>query len=278
MPIRNSDSSDGRLQYESSDTDYFQKVSLPSTGSLTISDGEIHVWRVALEATNSVEAHLKQLLSADEQARLAGFRSSIDRQRFALRRGTLRMLLSAYTGLPGTELCFTQGKYGKPMLKQLPDRAVPCFNTSASDNLALIAVSGQLPLGIDIEFMRSIDEIHDIASRFFSGRERDSLAELPRDLQLDGFYRIWSSKEAIIKADGRGLSMPLDKFVVSSDPRHPPQLLQTTNDMDSPTELILYGLDPGKKFSGALATSRPSMVIRTWALNLNQMTRAAAIE
>ncbi len=251
--------------------DYFQSVPVPSIGSLTISDGEIHVWRVALEARSSVERHLRQLLSTDEQARLVRFRSSNDKRRFAVRRGTLRMVLSAYMGVPGAELCFTHGKNGKPKIEQPPDRVVLYFNTSSSDNLALIAVSGQLPLGIDVEFMRPIDEIHDIAARFFSRHERDSLVDLPRELHLRGFYRIWTSKEAIVKADGTGLSMPLDSFVVRSDPRHPPQLLHTAQITGAPKDFILYGLDPGKEFSGALAASRSGLVIRGWSINLNQM-------
>ncbi len=268
MAIRNWDSGDGRLQFVSNDTNDFQKVALPPTGSLVISDDEIHVWRVALEGGNPEQAQLEQLLSADEQTRLVRFRSSNDRRRFAIRRGTLRMLLSAYTGVPGAELCFTHGKNGKPRIEQLPGRVVPCFNTSASANLALIAVSEHLPLGVDIEYMRPIGEMHDIASRFFSEQERDSLAKLPQDIQLAGFYRIWTSKEAIIKADGRGLSMPLDSFVVSSDPRNPPQLLQTAMEAESSKGLTLYGLNPGQKFAGALATSRSGLVIRGLALNL----------
>ena len=271
MTIRNSDSGDGRSPPQSQDTDFFQKVAFPSTGSLAIPDDEIHVWRVALDAGTPVEAQLAQLLSVDEQDRLLRFHSSSDRRRFAIRRGTLRMLLSAYTGIPGAELRFTHGKNGKPGLDQRSDYLLPCFNTSASANRALIAISGKIPVGVDIEYMRPIDEIHDIASKYFSAQERDSLAELPRDLQPGGFYRIWTSKEAIIKADGRGLSMPLNSFVVSSDPGEPPQLLQTTEGMDSSRDWILYGLNPGKQFACALAATRPNLVIRTRALDLTQM-------
>ena len=276
MTIRNPGSNDGHFQVVTDCMDNFQSVSVPSIGSLIIPDGEIHVWRVALEVSSSVERNLRQLLSADEQARLARFRSSSARQRFAIRRGILRILLSAYTGVPGPELCFTHGKNGKPEIEHLPDRIVPCFNTSSSANLALIAFSGHLPLGIDVEFMRPIDEIHDIAARFFSQHERDSLLDLPRDLRLRGFYRVWTSKEAIVKADGTGLSTPLDSFVVRSDPRYPPKLLHSTLINDATKNLVLYGLDPGKEFSGALAASRSGLVIHGWSLNLNQMAWALA--
>lgn len=271
MTIRNSEPNNGHLEAVSNRMDYFQSIPAPSIGSLTISEHEVHVWRVALEVSNSVERHLRQLLSADEHARLVRFKSLNDRRRFAIRRGTLRIVLGAYVGVPGAELRFTHGKNGKPEIENSRDCVVPCFSASSSANLALIAVSGQLPLGIDVEFMRPIDDIHDIAARFFSRHEHDSLADLPRDLRLSGFYRIWTSKEAIVKADGTGLSMPLDSFAVRSDPRYPPQLLHTTQDINAPKDLILYELYPGKDFSGALATSRSDLVIRGWSIDLSQM-------
>ena len=119
--------------------------------------------------------------------------------------------------------------------------------------------------------MRPIEGIHDIAARFFAQHEYDSLAELPGDLYLSGFYRIWTSKKTIVKAEGTGLSMPLDSFAVRSDPRHPPLLLHTTHTIDAPKDLTLYGLDPGKDFSGAIAASRSGLTIHRWCVNLNQM-------
>ena len=271
MTIRHPDPDDKNFQVADNYIDYFQSVRVPSMGSLTIPDDEIHVWRVSLEVSNPVEHHLSQLLSADEQVRLVRFRSPSDRRRYTVRRGILRIVLSAYSGVPGDEICFAHSKNGKPKLKYLPDQVALYFNTSSSGDLALIAVSGQPPIGIDVEFMRQIDEIHDIAARFFSKQERDSLRKLPLDLRLSGFYRIWTSKEAIVKADGAGLSMPLNSFVVNSDSRHPPQLLHTTQAVKAPERLILYGLNPGKNYSGALAAARAGLVIHAWSLNLNQM-------
>ena len=91
------------------------------------------------------------------------------------------------------------------------------------------------------------------------------------DLLLRRFYRIWTSKEAIVKATGDGLSMPLDGFDVSADPLSPPRMLRTTDNIGSLKHWVLYGLDPGKNYAGVLATSRSGLAIRGWSLELGRI-------
>ena len=103
-----------QFQAVNSCLDSFQTVQAQSIGWLSIPKGEIHVWRVVLEACESVERRLQQMLSTKEHIRRARFRSVRDRQRFTIRRGALRLVLGAYTGVPGSTLCFVNGKNGKP--------------------------------------------------------------------------------------------------------------------------------------------------------------------
>jgi 4'-phosphopantetheinyl transferase len=63
--------------------------------------------------------------------------------------------------------------------------------------------------GIDIEKIRSEISDQAIAERFFCSRENDWLQSLPGDQRIQGFFRLWSVKESILKADGKGLSIPL---------------------------------------------------------------------
>jgi 4'-phosphopantetheinyl transferase len=67
-------------------------------------------------------------------------------------------------------------------------------------------------VGIDVEEIKPID--FDIAKRFFSSNEHRQFLQQPEDKKLAFFYDIWTMKEAVIKAEGKGLSIPLDSFTV----------------------------------------------------------------
>ncbi len=250
----------------------FEHAPLPAQGSLSVSDNEIHIWRVGLNVDSRVVKRLERLLSTEELGRLDRLRLPDDKRRFAVRRGILKTVLSAYTDIPGGQLRFGLGRHGKPDIRCSSQFDVPYFNTSSSADLALIAISAARPVGIDLEYIRPIDDILAIADRFFAKPEQKGLMVLPEELRFCGFYRIWTSKEAIIKADGAGLSMPLDSFVVDFDPRRPPRLISTAQKFQGPENLALYELDPGDNFSAALATCGKNLKINGWSLDIKQVT------
>ena len=97
-------------------------------------------------------------------------------------------------------------KYNKPFLKGDKIR----FNISHSGNLAICALSGNTDVGIDIEFMKDI-EIDDFKMQM---TDREWKQIYHAELKKVAFYNYWTKKEAVIKADGMGLSIPLKSFEV----------------------------------------------------------------
>jgi 4'-phosphopantetheinyl transferase len=74
-------------------------------------------------------------------------------------------------------------------------------------------------VGVDIEAIRPVREADAIAIQFFSPLEHAGYAALaPRD-RLLGFFRVWTRKEAYVKALGVGFSMALERFDLSVAPR-----------------------------------------------------------
>lgn len=176
------------------------------------------LWLLDVE-TSALDA---SILSADEEDRAGRFVRAEDRNRFRLTRAALRHLLEAATGAPAREIGFRPGPNGKPYLAGEPcfegGEARLDFNVSHSGAFALIGISFGRAIGVDIEATReSIDELQ-LARAFFCGAEYRHLAALEGAAQLQSFYRIWTCKEAVLKAFGAGITERLRDFSVELTP------------------------------------------------------------
>ncbi|MHB1426768.1 MAG: 4'-phosphopantetheinyl transferase family protein, partial [Gemmataceae bacterium] len=101
-----------------------------------------------------------------------------------------------------------------------------------------------------------------LAERFFSPRETAVLRSLPPELRREAFFRCWTRKEAYIKAQGKGLSLPLDQFDVSLHPDEPAELLATQHDPQEAQRWSLRSLLPKEGFVATVAVEGHSW--RLW--------------
>ena len=179
--------------------------------NFSIEPQTIHLWHIQFSELENQEKSLLLLLSPDEIARADRFRFPIHRLRFILARGILRKILSFYTGIPPAELGFSYGPRGKPYLKD--NKLNLQFNVSHSDDLAVYGFTLGHELGVDIEKISPTFKAG-VAKRFFSEAENQALSALPEAVRAQAFYRIWAGKEAIIKAVGEGLYVPLGDITI----------------------------------------------------------------
>lgn len=172
---------------------------------------EVHIWTAHLD---SIKFEHKQfsVLSPDELERANRFKFSIHRQRFIIARLILRCILSKYLHTPAAEIQFAY-IHKKPHI-QLPKDTNLQFNLSHSVDIAVYAFTSHHDIGIDIEQIQDTFNAA-VAKRYFSHEENLSFAKLTSEEQIVAFYRLWSRKEALIKACGKGLSIPLSSFSVS---------------------------------------------------------------
>ena len=175
---------------------------------LSANKNEVHIWRSSLDLPREKVEILAQTLSTDERLRADRFHFEQDKQRFIVARGVLRTILSNYLGIPASCLEFNYGHYGKPAIKDTQLR----FNLSHSQSLALYAITRDRELGIDLEFIRPINDAQQIANRCFSRREQAIFQALSPDQKLEGFFHHWTRKEAYLKAVGDGLAANNDDF------------------------------------------------------------------
>jgi 4'-phosphopantetheinyl transferase len=128
-----------------------------------------------------------------------------------------------------------------------------CFNMSHAGNMAAYAFTIGCELGVDIERIRPVPEMADIAARFFAPEEAADLMKLPESDRPLGFFTCWTRKEAYIKAVGDGLSIPLAGFRVTLRPGDPAQLLSLNDDAQAARDWTLHHLDPAPDYVAALA-------------------------
>lgn len=210
--------------------------------------GEVHVWRIALAQADDVVERLKNHLADDELAKAARYHFASDRRRSIVRRAALRTILAGYLVIDPAAIQFTYGPQGKPAAAT-PGGELH-FNASHSGELALVAVAGQ-PLGVDLERWREVADADLVARRFFTPDEVavQRAAADPNRL----FLQHWTRKEAIIKAVGKGLTMPLNAFDVSAAGAG--QVVMTHEAGEQ--KWHLQDLQPRENYLAALATAEP---------------------
>ncbi len=187
-------------------------LSLPT--DFALAQNETHVWLAGLDnAATSVEP-FADCLSPAERDRAARFKFLPDRTRYLIAHAALRSILGMYLSVHPAAIEFDSGPMGKPKLAQNFYGSEIEFNLSHSGELALIAVARGGEIGIDIERIQENFAFEPIAQRFFTSREMTALSVLPPELRREAFYKCWTSKEALMKAKGLGLSGSLDEVRV----------------------------------------------------------------
>ena len=189
-------------------TPVFRNWAAPGTGP-HLSLGEVQLWFADLDIPADAVADCEQLLSVAERDRAAKYRFVVDRRRFIVRRALLRQLVASYITQPAAALEFTTNAFGKPQLA-LP--GVPGnlqFNLAVAQDRALYGFTWNRALGVDLAHCRTAGGWTEIVDGFFHPTEAAYIHQLPPPQQERAFYKLWTLKEALVKAGGVGLGDPL---------------------------------------------------------------------
>lgn len=240
------------------------------------------IWRIPL--TTPLPASLP--LSASEQARADRFRFPRDAHRYRVAHWALRDILAQATGVPAEALEFRIDPTGKP---HLAHKGAPQFNLSHAHDLALLAVGDATDLGVDVEYHRPVPEMRGVAESHFAEEERAALFgssqhddragaannAVHRDgshpdnpaithARLETFYRIWTRKEAFVKATGSGVGPALARFAVTADP-HDARILRADDYPAATTDWTLRDLGLAPPYTGALVVCGPASAVKLHA-------------
>ncbi len=202
-----------------------------------LDDASVHVWLLAIE---HAQDHRAVARAAHE---------------------LLGRLLAQYGGLAHPPLIARTGR-GKPYA---PALAGIDFNLSHARDHALVAFARTQPLGIDLERIDRKLDAHDLARRFFSKREADALDAMPDAMRATAFLRLWTCKEAVLKALGAGISFGLDRISFDFDAAgNPAGLAEVDAEAGEAAGWNVSLLEPVAGFLGAVAWHGAPRQIRTF--------------
>jgi 4'-phosphopantetheinyl transferase len=174
---------------------------------------EVHLWFLPTRKFCDLELanQAASVLSQAEKDRAARFAFEKDRRTYTAAHWLLRSVLSEYLPVAPADWRFQGALLGKPAIVE-PREGIPLqFNLSHSAGMVACAVSLAGEVGVDVETIRPQNSL-ELARRFFAPDEASQLETLTPDLQTEAFFRLWTLKEAYIKARGLGLSLDLAGF------------------------------------------------------------------
>ena len=189
-------------------------------------------------------------LSPDERARAQRYQQPLDAARFAAGRAALRRVLAAHLGIAAGEVRFDTGPLGKPCLAAATDLR---FGFSRSGGYALIAVAEGRELGVDLQQWPPADGLRELAARVCTPAELAEVAATPDADLPAAFARLWAVKEALVKACGAGLALPLAHVGVQQPAAGAPTLVDPATGRPLPG-WRLHPLAAPQGYAAALCT------------------------
>lgn len=225
----------------------------PSDNPPQLAGNEIHVWATLLNPDAHVLAGYAATLSADETERANRFKFEKHRNRYTAGRGALRAILAKYCGAEAARLCFSYQENGKPALTGNFAGTGIHFNLAHTEDLALVAVTRIGLVGVDVECVRSIKDVDELVTRFFSPRESELFQKVSAEQKPAAFFNLWTRKEAMLKATGEGITRSLSLVEVSFLPGEAARVVAISGDARAGERWCLKEMAPAKGFAAAVA-------------------------
>lgn len=228
--------------------------------------GVIHVWVVELDRPSNASVDLDRILSVDERERAGRFAFAKDASRFRHCRAMLRFGLAWYLQKAPTEIRLTTGWRGKP---RLAEDLELFFNVAHSGSLGLLAFATVGEVGIDIESVHREVEAVEIAKAHFTPGESAMIAagSTPEE-QNSVFLRLWTRKEAVLKATGSGIAAGLDTVDVSRGNGGVVRVGNAQNGVTESRWLVedIDPIEPMNGFIGAVAAPSGDWRVMQWPI------------
>lgn len=167
----------------------------------------IHVWYAYYSVLDQNYLFLSTLISMEEKQKAAGFKKSDDARRYIMRHGIVRFILGHYIGEDPAKIQIVRTKSGKPYLYLEGKFSNVRFSLSHTDEMVCLGITRNYEIGLDIVKTNSHTPFSEIEHYLFTLGEKSWIEQTIPDQRLMHFFRIWSLKEALLKATGSDVSI-----------------------------------------------------------------------
>ena len=164
----------------------------------------------------------------------------------------LRQALAHY--ISANDLIIERGEFGKPTLRDFPEWH---FNISHSGTKMVLAISHEIPVGIDIEQIKSRKSLENLVKKCFAPSEQTYWFALPENEKLTVFYDFWTRKESVEKGIGRGIALGLNLCEIDVEQQN--RFLNLPNNEIWHTQKIQFSGD----YCVTIATQRADVIVNS---------------
>jgi 4'-phosphopantetheinyl transferase len=225
---------------------------LPTAGE------QVHVWLV--DPTNITDPALLDryhaLLTREEHTKWQRYRFDKDKHQHLVTRALIRDTLSRYEPqVAPADWRFESNQHGKPAIAN-PLAQPLFFNLSHTQNLAALAVTRLAAVGVDVEKIKPVEQVRGLAERCFADSEIQYVFSGEKSALMWRFFKLWTLKEAYIKARGCGLSLSLQSVVFA--PQAHPLEVDFDPSHDHPSEWSFRNWEVGSDHLLSLAINLAS--------------------
>ena len=230
---------------------------------LALDEAYIDVWRSRIDLPKEEIQKFHETLSQQEQERAEKFIFPDKYEEYVVTRGLLRTALSHVLEQSPGAFAFEYTTEKKPFLVKKFDGQSVSFNVSHSHGQALVAISLDRNIGIDIEKIRNDVAYEKLSKRFFSRAEYEALLQYEGD-PVQAFFTVWTRKEAFVKAVGKGIAFGLSEFDVNIDPDEAPQMLTTRWNHDDVTKWHMSSIPTEPDYIATVVADAREFRLRLW--------------
>jgi 4'-phosphopantetheinyl transferase len=221
-------------------------------------DKTLQIWKIHLDDPNAAPDQLFTLLDEDEKKNALHFRFEKHRRRYITSHAAMRNILAEQLNIPIPQLNIRLHENGKPYLLTNPLH----FNLSHSEELAVLAISFQGDVGIDVEHIKPDVNALEITKRFFHPLEFEQLQKIPPEKRQDYFYLCWTGKEAYVKTKGLGIANHLKAFALDFTNMNALKIIFANEEVKEFKDWHVQTFQPSNHYlSTIVSTITPSEVI-----------------
>lgn len=236
-----------------------------------INNNEVHIWNYLLDVTNPDVDFFYSLLNEEEKKGIDKIKLQGVRNRRIISKAIVKDIISKYLGINISQIKFLYNRFGKPVLPEEINLSGLRFNISHSNGLGIIALIKKNQIGVDIEEIVELEDINDIIHTCFSKNEQYLFNDLELSEKTNLFYKIWTGKEAFIKAIGQGFSFPLQNISFGLDDDNKIIINEIADAQENLNNWKAYNFSSRENYTSTVVVNLNSFLTKKFEWNLTEI-------